>query len=163
MFFSVHVVFPDCECTHLCLSQCDFNAPESDDVLISYHDIIPGVLGEVDLAAQHVMAEIGAITYMVWIISTIIQYIQGLRQFQGRLSKWRWGNITSVIERLNNRVVVEEIRFMGGFFPSWKLMKYLKKYHFWSTQSLNMLNSNMRQPDTDWIEVKFWFNRGFVC
>lgn len=27
--------------------------------------VISGVLGEVDLAAQHVLAELGAITYMV--------------------------------------------------------------------------------------------------
>lgn len=30
--------------------------------------VTSGILGEVELAAQHVMMEIGAITYMVWII-----------------------------------------------------------------------------------------------
>lgn len=33
--------------------------------------VISGILGEVDLAAQHVMVEVGAITYMVWIIQCV--------------------------------------------------------------------------------------------
>ena len=39
--------------------------------------VVSGVLGDVDLAAQHVMIEVGTIIYMVWFISCVHLNIYG--------------------------------------------------------------------------------------
>lgn len=42
-----------------------FAVPGHKNGFFSFFHFTPGILGELDLAAQHVITEIGAITYMV--------------------------------------------------------------------------------------------------
>lgn len=55
-----------CRCNFLSLCKC-----------LNVTFIISGILGEVDLAAQHVMVEIGEITFMVCIIQCVHWNIYG--------------------------------------------------------------------------------------